>query len=612
MELRALGVAFLVLAVSFGTAAAVPNAQLTVSDVTVDPEEPVAGEPFTITPTISSSVGSDQAVTIDSVTATVDGEQVGTVTNEGTLSPGDSVSVPFTTTIAEPGTHTIQFEITGTDEDNKEVTLTREETVIVSPVPDVRLTIDDPAVEPETPTAGAPVTVPVTVDSSARSNQPLTVDSVALLDGEQRLVETSGVGSLAIGDSISVPLTTTFDSPGAKALTVELQGRNAKNESVVVRQPLSLVIERGTPAIEMANFSAVEGTTSEVSVAVSNPTEVTLRNIVVTVDSDGARNVVDRRVVPSLSPGESTERIFRFRPEGPGETLLNANVSYTTAAGTTATFSTNETLSVAPLEDDVSVRVRTVSAEQETQQPDLGSGVEGILDTQSQGDTATADGDVRVTVSNLGNAPLRNVVLDPLAGEESLGARPVVNRLAPGTEESVIVSLEGTPPTEVLFEARYDIGTNSDRVTTAFDPEPNRGSVSVTGVDLEISGDRVEITGDIGNPGAGKISGVVVLVNSAEGVTPAYPSRDFFIGEIEGDGFAPFELTATLTENATEIPLEVQYLVDGDERTEAVDLPAVEAPDENDSSGPSAVVVGLVLAIFGLVLTMTVFFARQT
>lgn len=611
MEWRALGVALLVFVVVAGTATAVPNAQLTVSDVSVDPDEPVAGEPFTITPTIDSSVGSDQAVTIDSVTATVEGEQVGAVTNEGTLSPGDSVSVPFTMTLDEPGTYTVQFDISGTDEDNEQVTLTREETVIVSPVPDVRLTIDDPDIEPGTPTAGAPVTVPITVDSSAGSTQPLTVDSVALLDGEQRLVETGGVGALAVGDSVTVPLTTTFDSPGVKSLTAEIRGRNAKNESVAVRQPLSLVIEQGRPAIEMVNFSAVEGMTSEVSVAVSNPTESTLRNIVVTVDSDTASRVLTRRVVPSLDPGETSEQMFRLRPERAGETLFETNVSYTTAAGTTANISMSQALSVAPLENDVSVRVRTVSAEQETQQPDLGGGVEGILDTQNQGGTATGDGDVRVTVSNLGNAPLRNVVLDPLAGEESLGVRPVVDQLAPGTEESVVVSLEGTPPTAVLFEASYDIGTNSARATTTFDPEQNQGSVSVTGVDLEISGDRVEITGDIGNPGAGEISGVVVLVDSTEGVTPAYPSRDFFVGEIEGDGFAPFELTATLTENATEIPLEVQYLVDGDERTEIVDLPVEETPGGDDGGGPSFVLVGLILALIGAILSITVFFTRR-
>lgn len=611
MEWRALGIALFVLGVFVGTATAVPAVQLTVSDVSVDPDEPVAGEEFTITPTIQSSAGSDQAVTIDSVSVTVDGEQIDAVTDEGTLSPGDSVSVPFTTTFDEPGEYTVQFEISGTDEDGEQVTLTREETVTVSPVPDVRLTVDDPAIEPETPTAGAPVTVPITVDSSAGSSQPLTVDSVALLDGEQQLLETSRVGALAVGDSITVPLTTTFDSPGEKSLTTELRGRNAKNETVVVREPLSLVVEQGAPAIEMTNLSAVEETTSAVSATVSNPTEATLRNIVVTVDSDGASSAVDQRVIPSLDPGETAERQFRLRPGGAGETPLEANVSFTTAAGTEASVSMTEILAVDPLEEAVSVRVRTVSAEDETQQTDIAGGVEGILDAQDQPETDTAEGDVRVTVSNLGNAPLRNVVLDPLAGEASLGARPVTNELAPGTEESVIVSLEGTPPTEVLFEASYDVGTDAARTTTAFEPERNQGSVSVTGVNLETSGEQAVITGDIGNPGVGDISGVVVLVDSAEGVTPAYPNRDFFVGEIEGDGFAPFELTATLTENATEIPLEVQYLVDGDERTETVELPVEEAPDEDDGGGPSVIVVGLVVVLLTALLSTVVLFARR-
>jgi hypothetical protein len=610
-------VAILALVLVFLTAAgavvAVPNAQLTVSDVTVDPGEPVAGEPVTITPTIASSVGSDEPVTIDSVNATVDGEEIGAVENEGTLSPGDSVSVPLTTTFDEPGEYAVNFTIVGTDDAGEQVTLTRRETVVVSPVPAVRLTVSDVAVEPATPTVGEPVTVPITVASSAGSTQPVEVDAVTLLDGDERVASATDLGALATGDSITVPLTTTFDSVGERTLTARLRGTNARNETVTVTRPVTVVVEQGAPAVEMTTNATVAGVPATIPMTVSNPTEATLRNIVVTLGGEGVVGEIDRRVVPSLDPGEATGLSFRLRPSRAGEALVEANVSYTTAAGTRATTSMTDTLPVDPLEESVSVRVSSADAEQETQDTDLGVGVEGILDGggNQQSESDSSEGDVRVTVSNLGNAPLRNVVLDPRVGEESLGARPVTDSLAPGSEESVIVSLERTPPSEVVFEATYDVAADSSNAVATFDPAGTRGGVAVTGVDLETSGQRLEITGDIGNPGGSEVSGVVVSVDAAEGVSPAYPRRDFFVGAIDGDGFAPFELTATIDENATSVPVTVEYVVAGDQRTETVEFPIEDGPDSDDGGGNSPVLVGTVVAMLGSLLAAIVLFARR-
>lgn len=613
MDWRALVAFLLVAVVAFaGAVSAVPNAQLIVSDVTVEPDEPTAGEPLTITPTIQSSAGSDQAVTIDSVTATVDGEEVGAVTNEGTLSPGDSVSVPFTTTFDESGEYTVEFEIVGTDEAGETVTLTRQETVVVSSVPPVRLTVTDVAVQPETPTAGEPVTVPITVDSSAGSTQPLEVNSVSLLDGGDEVATADDLGALAVGDSITVPLTTTFEAAGEQTLTARLRGTNAKNETVEVTEPVTIVVEAGAPAIEMRNNAGVNGTLSEVSMRLSNPTEATLRNIVTTVGGDGLDGELDRRVVPALDPGEARNLTFTVRPDGAGETLLETNVSYTTAAGTEATRTTTDVFTVEPLEEAVSVRVVSVTAEQETDDQDLGVSVESILEGSGGSTEPTpADGDVRVTVSNVGNAAVRNVVLDPQTGERSLGARPVTDELAPGSEESIVVSLERTPPTAVVFEASYDVGREQSNAVSSFNPEGNRGSVTVTGVDLDASGQSLRITGDIGNAGSSEISGVVVAVGTAEGVDPAYPRRDFFVGGIDGNGFAPFELTAAVGENASHVPVTVEYLVNGDERTETVELPIEERPDDGGGDGPSAVLVGAVIALLGAILIAIVIFARR-
>lgn len=614
MNWRAFAAAFGVILFGFlaGTGGAVPNAQLTVSDVTVAPGEPTATEPVTITPTVSSSAGSDEPVEITEVTATVDGEEIGEKENVGTLSPGDGVGVPFTTTFDEPGTYTVTFEFTGVDEQDERVTVTREETVVVSAVPAVRLTVDDVAVEPETPTAGAPVTVPITVASSGGSTQPVEVDAVELRDGTETLASAGGTGSLSAGESITVPLTTTFDRPGEKRLTARLRGSNANDEPVVVTRPVQFAVEPGAPTVEINNRSAVEGTASTISMTVSNPTEVALRNIVATIDGGGLDEVVDRRVIPTLAAGAQANVEFTVRPETAGEALLRTNVSYTTAAGTSATRELSTVLSVPALEESVSVRVETDTEEQTQQGQNLGVGVEGILDTNNQQqEESDRPGDVEVVVSNLGNAPIRNVVLDPRAGNQSLGPRPVTSELPPGSEESVTVSLARTPAAEVVFETNYDVGTNTSTATATFDPAGSRGAVSVTSVDIESGDGEIEITGDIGNPGGSPVSGVVVAVESGEGVEPIYPNRDFFVGEIDENAFAPFELTAEVDENASAVPLEVTYHVDGDRRTRGVELPIEEPVTDEPNNSPSPILVGGVVLALLILLSVIVILTRR-
>jgi hypothetical protein len=614
MNRRILALAFLSCLLIFGVGfgAGVPNAQLTVSDIAVEPAEPTAGEPFTLTAAIESSVGSDEAATIDAVTASIDGEQVANKSNNGALSPGDSIDIPFTVTLDEPGEYTVTVTVVGTDESGERIEVTREETVIVSEVPQVRLTVDQVDVEPVTPTVGAPVTVPVTVASSPGGDQPLAVDAVILRRGEAVLARAEGVGALSAGESITVPLTTTFAETGQQNLSVELRGTNAKNSSISVRQPLTLAIEAGSPALEFGSLSAVESDRTDVEVTVSNPTEATLRNIVATVDGDALNPVVDRRVVPTLAPGESQNLTFVVQPGTAGEVLVRTNLSFTTAAGTTATEQRSVALPVDPLEEAVSVRVRTVDDESENGggESNLGVDVGGILDTTQESQTDGTRGDIRLTVSNLGNIPVSRVALDPVAGNQSLGERPVADRLDPGEEASVALSLEGTPPSEILFEVTYRVAGNVSTASATYDPAASQGSVTVTGVDIERSGKTVQVTGDIGNPGEEAISGVVATVESAEGVTPSYPGRDFFIGEVQGNGFAPFELTATIDQNATVIPIEVSYQVAGDERTETVELP-VENPPSPDDGVPWELVAVAGAVVVVLLATAALLFRRR-
>lgn len=616
MDRRAVAVGGLfvvVLLVGTGISTAVPDARVTVQDVTVDPGTPIAGDSVTITPTIANSVGSDEPVTIESVTATIDGEEIANETNVGALAAGDDVAVPVTATFDEPGQYSVRFDIQGNDTNGNLVNVTRNETITVSAVSDVRMSVDDAAVEPATPTVGAPTTVSVTVDSSGGSAQPVEVDSMSLSEGDQTLVSATNVGTLSPGDTLTVPLTTTFSSAGEQTLVAEFRGTNANEDPVVVTQPVTIVTEKGAPVFEARPAEAIEGVDIPVPVTVANPTEATLRNVVVTVGGVGVEQVIDRRIVPALDPGESTNLSFLIRPENAGEVLLRTDVSYTTAAGTTDTVVSTEALPVELLDPDVSVRVTTIDEQPSGDEENLGVDIPGgVLDGGGDEETQTRQGDVSVTVSNVGNAPVQNVILEPRAGNLTLGPRPVTDELAPGTEESVVVSLERTPASRVRFETTYEVANGEAASTAVFDPGAQRGSVAVTGVDLETENGDMVITGDIGNPGDGEVSGVVIAVGDGEDVTPAYPGRDFFVGAVEGNGFAPFELTATVDENATQIPLSVEYVVGGDQRTERVILPVEGITFESSDGGRSwFLIVGVVAILLGALIVLGVSVRRR-
>lgn len=592
-------------------AGGVPDVLLTVDDVSVDPGSPVPGDPVTVTPTVESSLGSDGPVEIDTVRLTVDGETVGTVENPGALAPGGGVDVPFTTAFDEPGVYEFIVHVEGTDENGNTVTVTHRDTITVVAVADVRLTVDDVDVEPATPTAGAPVTLPVTVASSVGSNKPVAVDSVALAEDGETVTEATGLGALSVGDAVTVPLTATFDRAGVHDLTVRFTGTNTNGDAVVVTRPVTVVVEEGAPVVTPLTDTAVSGVTAPMTVRVANPTEATLRNVSLSAGGDAVSQVGESPGVPTLQPGGAVNRSLRVRPAASGDTQVAINVSYTTAAGTTASFTRNKTLAVAPVDDSVTLRATTIEEQQADTGTDLGVDVPGVLQ-EDQEETRGSEGDIRVTVGNVGNAPVTNVVLDPVAEGQSLGQRPVTDRLRPGNEASVVVSLERAPPSAVEFRARYEVAGERSTTTAGFETVPARGTVTVTGVDVEDAGGTVDISGDVGNPGNQRVSGVIVAVGEADGVSPAYPGRDFFVGAVEGDAFAPFELTATLEDNASHVPLEVTYLVAGDERSKTVRLPVEGVSTERTGGGPSAALQVAVVLLLASLLAVIVIFLRRT
>jgi hypothetical protein len=612
--LLAVALAVLVVLPAAGAVAAAPDdARLTVTGVSVSPASPTVDEPTTFSVALRNSVGSSSAVELDAVVLrTESGDRLARETDLGTLSGGDTLTVPVTATFDSAGRKALTVVAVGTDDDGETVRVTRPVSIaVVTPEnapDDARLTVTGVSATPETPVPGDPVTLSVDLRSSAGGPSPVALDHVAVRTaGGETLANATDPGTLSGGETLAVPLTTAFDAAGRKDLTVVAAGTAADGTPSRVERPLSLVVEQAPPLLEATVRSPVANAPSTVAVAVSNPTTAPVRNLVVTVDGDGVAE--SRRTLADLAAGERAVLNVSTVPTEPGETRLNVSLAYTTAADVRARTSIERTVTVAPADRDLGVRVGTV---EETEQQAPAGQLQGILGggvTQQEDDTERP-GQVAVTVTNFGNAPARQVVLSPSIGDRQLPRQVVAATIPRGGEASVTVDLSGVRRSgAVEFSVRGRMAGGNATGATAYDYRPAVGAVRLTGIDLSFRQDgTLQVSGNAGNTGGAPVDGVVVSVGSNEHVDPAYPARTYFVGTVDASEFAPFEVTADVdVENVSTVPVTVEYRVGGEpvNRTLSVPYEAGLRPDRGGGGGgiglPVLAVAVVALAAIALV-----------
>ncbi|MFC5970785.1 CARDB domain-containing protein [Halomarina salina] len=483
-------------------------------------------------------------------------------------------------------------------------------TALAQEVPDARLTVTDATVTPAEPVTGAPTTIDATVSLSGGSTSPVSLQRVDLVEGGETIASADDLGALSAGGTLTVPLTATFDQPGQRDLELVVVGENASGGEVSATRPLTVVVESAPPLLTVQSSEAVAGTQSQVAVEVANPTTAAMRNVVVDVQAGDATG---RATLATLAGGATETVNVTVAPESTGDVPVDATVTYTTAAGSVAETTTSTTLAVSELREDVGVRVERASQNQQSSgggslQDQLGSLVGGgatggaAAQQGSENDDESSGSQVAVTVTNFGNAPIREVVVQQRSNGSD-GPRYAVGTLAPGASESVPVDLSRVPGGQVQFETTYSLAGESGSETAAYDYRPQTGAIRVTGVNLTVTDGTLRIEGNAGNTGEATVSGVVVAVAESESVGPAYPQRDYFVGSVEGSEFAPFELTADIDlANASSVPVDVTYVVNGVERADRVELPldGVEERERGGSDFPlslsSAFVVVLLAA----------------
>ncbi|WP_277554671.1 hypothetical protein [Halobaculum limi] len=211
-----------------------------------------------------------------------------------------------------------------------------------------------------------------------------------------------------------------------------------------------------------------------------------------------------------------------------------------------------------------------------------------------------AERTVNVTVANglSGSISQLDVRVSSAADGLAFRTKSRVRATLGGSETAVFsfpVQADEAGQFPVTVELSYTDDGNRRTVTRTFDAdftEPqNPGRIRLTGVSVTRGpGGVLQVAGTAANVGGTDVQSVVVSVADADGVTPADPQPDYFVGEIEGSDFASFDLNAELSGDRTTVPVRVEYVIDGVEQSFTTDVrvsPSVlSTPTPTPQTGP--------------------------
>ena len=435
------------------------------------------------------------------------------------------------------------------------------------------VSVEDVTITPAQPNPGERFTIMTTLRNAESASAPVLVTDLAVrTQGSETLTRKEDLGSIPPGGTLRVPVTLSLEETGTRTLELFVTGRGPGGD-LSITYPVVIPVRPGGPQLAVSASDAVVGTRTAVTVQAVNGEETPVRNVRLTLTSDNATVANDSRVVPSLGAGAARSFTFDVTPEAT-ETDLTATLRYTTQTGDARTLRDVTSLGADPLREEVRLDA-TVGT--------------------------TAQPPVLVDVSNLGNAPLDDVVVAAADGDRTVARRPVAD-VEPGATRRVTLNVTGVDEADLDVRAEYETGRTEGSASTTVAYAANPGRIELTGIDLEREDGRVHLSGSAGNVGLSSAQSVVVRVLPADGVTPARPNREYFVGTVPASDFVSFDLYAEVDDGVGTVPVQVTYLSQGERRERVVDvdvsdLSAAEQPQQGPDLPLTAIVGAGVVAL---------------
>jgi len=225
--------------------------------------------------------------------------------------------------------------------------------------------------------------------------------------------------------------------------------------------------------------------------------------------------------------------------------------------------------------------------------------------------------EIKLTIANRRANTIHGIKIHlASSGATSAPSSHFISSIEPNGVEEISFNITPSTDTEAfLFETSYKNGENYHEGDLKVQVDLKEGVLNriiLTGIEFDSNSRGHAIAGEINNAGEEDLEGVMIAFDETSEVIPVLPYKSYFIGSIEKDDFASFELNFKINEdetaNATEIiiPLLIEYRdLDGDryQTVEEVVFDLGQRQNPEDKSIPSwlfAVVIVLVLAVVGM------------
>lgn len=502
-----------------------------VTDVTITPDPVVPGERLTAEVTIENFASSSEAYRIHAVAVRSAGgrlDELSRVRDPGVVTPGGSLTVPFSLRFDNPGSKTFRVVVFGEGQQ------TEENLQLNYPL---RVTVTDakPKVEVDLrrPVAGvssnATVTLANGIDRELR-NVEVRLNGDVTVERPRRIRSALGAGETA-----EFGFEVTPESTGETALdatvTYTLAGGPTRSVSTSATVRTRELDDRVSLRSNVSD--------GRVLVTATNLGNVDVERLVLGGEGHGVR--VGERVVSTLARGESR--------------TVALPVEAVTDADATGTLAVSGAYSVGELRREV-------------------DGGRVTLRRSVTLNASAVDGGVSVQVANLGSVRVAQVVVRGSATDATVG-QAVVQSLAPGETATVTLPVSDfRRSADVSVTGRYEVGsTSAEAVGDTARLERVPGRIELTGLDLQAGDGTTTISGSVSNVGLESVDSVVVRVAPSKGVTPVSPNREYFVGSVPASDFVSFDVTARVDPNVTSVSLNVSYLAGGERRSQLLTVP---------------------------------------
>jgi len=214
---------------------------------------------------------------------------------------------------------------------------------------------------------------------------------------------------------------------------------------------------------------------------------------------------------------------------------------------------------------------------------------------------------IRTELYQFGSVEVEDIQIRAVADGNTVARVPMPD--VPG-EGSQTVMLDDTdiPAGNITVVATFTAGRDQQTAQqslqyTKYSPAPT-SAIALTNVVITQDGGTLTIESEAANVGTTQVNSVLVSAANTDAVTPVGPTKEYFIDNIDSNEFETFEMTVDAASDLDQIPIQVEYTINGQRvsSTIPVDIGTIGSQSDSNQQGgsPLLAVVFLLIVVAGV------------